>query len=442
MVPETLTFEELSNGVLLVIDRDVAAPSAALGFFLRVGSRDEGPAEWGAAHFVEHLAFKGAGPWDRMALALEMARLGGDINAYTTRELTCFHAHVLERDLGAAFHLLWALVTAPHFDADAISPERAVVREELSDALDDPEDRVDQAFLEALWGADPVAREVLGSRATLARLGRSRLRSFWETHYRPGALAVVIAGRPDAATEHTIRSLLAGWAPAAPPPPARVEPKPVGGTRRVAMPGDRAHVIVGWPAPPWTDPASSAMRVLAVAFGGQNSSRLWQRIREQEGLAYQVGASYDGQSDHADFTVTATVTPARLDHALTLMGAEWRALADTPLTDDEVERSRTQLEAALVFGLETVEGRMHWHGRSALDRRVPARLDEALTELRRVTPDAVREAASALQHPQVPMAVGLAAPRRTGAVDVAARFQGPLQAAVAPQAPDEPESAQ
>jgi predicted Zn-dependent peptidase len=408
-----LQFQVLPNGAAVVVDPVSTARSVAVGLFWQVGSRDERRPEWGAAHFLEHLTFKGAGRWDGEGIAREMDRLGGEINAFTTRDLTCYHAHLLADDLPAGFDLVWTLTTEPWLNAADLEVERGVVREELREAYDDPADRVEQAYWGGLFGRHPVAREVLGSEPSIRRITVETIRRFWADWYRPSTLTVVVAGRVAPAASAAIVERVGAFRPQT--AAARLRgpaPEPVGGEVLARVPGDQVQVMVGWPAPPWDAPAALAARCLATAFGGQNSSRLWQRVREQEGLAYHVGAAYQAHWDTADLSMQAAVSAEHLSRVLDVMGEEWGRLRDHPLSEDEVARARRQLETTFVFSLETPEGRMHWLARWAMARRPPPPVARTLAAIRRVTRADVMAMVEEMNAAAARSVVAVAGPRR------------------------------
>ncbi len=354
-----------ANGSRLAVEAGSQhAGSAAVAVFVAAGSRDERLREWGAAHLLEHLAFKGAGAFTIEALADRMDRLGGDVNAFTTREVTCYHAHCLAGDWDAAFELVWSLATAPHLEAEDLERERGVVEAEQREALNDPEDRAENAYLKALWGDHPVSREVLGSAASLRRMTVGGLSAFHARTYVPDRTLVVATGHwggpdPDAARARVL-DRMAAWAPGGrPAAPAAGEPVAGGAERLTRVAGDQAYVVIGWPAVPWHHPDAMIYRMLGIVLGGQNTSRLWQRIREQEGLAYQVGAGYSGHRDHGDLSLSAAVAANQVERVVTEMAAEWRGLTERPPTAAEMERAATQLKIGIVFQEESPEGRLH-----------------------------------------------------------------------------------
>lgn len=364
---------------------------------MRAGARHEQPQEWGSAHFLEHLLFRGAGPWNSARIADLMDRVGGDVNAFTTRDFTCYHAHVLDADLRATFDLLWTLVTCPHLAPDDLERERGVVREEFREAMDDAEDRAEQAFMESLWGSHPVAHDVLGTATSIEQLTASTLHEFWERLYVPQNVVVVLAGSTATDLWPYVRDQVAMWQNASPSGNVLTPPSPHGGFKRVRIPGDQAYVVVGMPAVSLGHPSEQPTRLLAIALGGQNSSRLWQRIREQNGLAYHVGATYSAQWDYADLTFAAGVAPTQVERVVSEMGEEWERLSEAAITAEELDRARIQLRAGLVFGMETPEGRMHRLARWALAGQDPPSLSEELAAIQAVSVDDIAGVVNSLK---------------------------------------------
>jgi predicted Zn-dependent peptidase len=408
--------ERLRNGGRLAIE--AGAPkggSVAVAVFVGSGSRDERPGEWGAAHLLEHLAFKGAGGLDAEALADRMDRLGGDVNAFTTREVTCYHAHCLAADWEPALDLVWKLATRPHLHPDDLERERGVVKAELMEALDDPEDRAEQAYLRALYGRHPVTKDVLGSHQSLDRMDAGRVEAFHRRRYRAHHLTVVLAGGPDADPE-TVHAAIAdrmAELPTEPPDPPSPRPEPVGGERLARVPGDQAYVVLGWPAVPWTHPDAMAHRLLSVVLGGQNTSRLWQRIRERAGLAYHVGASYSGHDDHGDLSFSAGVAADQVRRVLLEMADEWRHLRNHPPSLAEVDRARTQLKIGVAFQDEAPEGRMHRIARWAAAGLPVPTVDDLMGAIDRVgVDDLVRVARWLASSAVIRMALAVAGPSR------------------------------
>ncbi len=427
--PGDIEVEAAANGSRLAMEGDGEhGGSAAVAVFVAAGSRDEQPREWGAAHLLEHLAFKGAGGLSTAQLGDRMDRLGGDVNAYTTREVTCYHAHCLAEDGEAAFQLVWALATAPHLEAEDLERERGVVAAEQREALNDPEDRAENTYLKALWGDHPVSREVLGSAASLRRMTIEGLRAFHARTYAPERTLVVVAGRwgganPAEARARMLRRMAAWAAPSAVAPPPRGEPTPFGAERLARLAGDQAYVVLGWPAVPWYHPDAMIYRMLGIVLGGQNTSRLWQRIREQEGLAYQVGAGYSGHRDHGDLSLSAAVAADQVERVVTEMAAEWRGLTERPPTPDEMDRAATQIKIGIVFQEESPEGRLHrvapW---VAAGWPVPTVAD-LVAAVDRVSRDDVLRVVDDLNRQGMPrIALAAAGPRRALVPGLRARF--------------------
>ncbi len=417
-------FERSPRGDRLVYEESTEAGSAALALFVDVGSRDEGSGERGCAHLLEHLAFRGAGPFDRQAIADRMDRLGADVNAFTTRDLTCYHAHVLAQDLEAAWDLLWAMTMSPWLTAEDLERERGVVAEELREAEDDVEDRADQAFTEALWGRHALARDVLGTRASLDRMRVTTVRRFHARHYGANRLTVVLAGSGVSRILDRVRAALAE-APSV-PDLTRTPPAAMSAIRRRLVPGQEVYLSLGIPAPLMGEPDEQAWRLLGIILGGQNSSRLWQRIREEMGLAYQVGAQYNAYADYADFSASAGVAAERVRETWSAMAEEWVGLVRNPVTALELERAKRQASTGLVFGRETVEGVLHYLARWATVGVCPPEPGEVIAALTDTSLEAVRRAAAeAVARFESAAAVGMAGPQRALRGDPRPTFSRP-----------------
>ncbi|CAB1129033.1 Insulinase family protein [Candidatus Hydrogenisulfobacillus filiaventi] len=412
---QPVSVEVLPNGVTLAVDSSPAPGSVALGVFVPVGSQDERDrAQWGWAHLLEHMVFKGAGPWDVDGVAAVMDDLGGEVNAFTTREYTCFYAKVLEPLGCRAADLLWTLVTAPRLEAGELAKERAVVLEEMAEARDDIEDVTEQRYMEALWADDALRHDILGAPGAIRRVSAAALRGFWETAYSQAPPVCVVAGSGAAEVARRWREALqrpryrgprrtaGGWRPA---------PREV--VKRQAA--EQVHVLMGREGPALTGADYWEQLVLSLVLGGQNTSRLWLRLREQEGLAYTVGAALNSYGGWGETDIALTVRPDNLARAVAVAGEEVRRLAGEGPTEAEVGRAVTALTSNLVFGLETPDGRMQRLGRWLLLERLPPDLAAVTARLAQVTPAAVQAAARRTWLDPGRLAVALVGPVPRGA---------------------------
>jgi predicted Zn-dependent peptidase len=376
----------LSNGLRIVTEAVPGAQSIALSFWVGTGSRDETVGEYGMSHFLEHLLFKGSATRSALDIAQAIDEVGGDMNAFTTKECTAFYVRVLADDEDVAFDILCDIFCDPGFDPKEVDAERQVVIEEMLMHTDDPGDLVHDHFSEQLYSGHPLGREILGDRALIETLQPSQIRAFFEHHYRPQNLVFAAAGRLEhdevvAKFEKRWRGREGGSRP------QRVAPTPAAGVRKAyKRQTDQAHLVLGMPAPSRHDSTRYAASVLDVIFGGGMSSRLFQEVRESRGLAYTVFSSYTGYDDAGDFSVYVGTAPKRTREALAVITDEVRKLADG-VTASELARAKRHLRATTMLSLEDVSSRMSRIGRSLLLHGDVLTPEEVISRFEGVTAD-------------------------------------------------------
>ena len=376
-----------------------------MGIFIGAGSRDEGSEQEGAAHFLEHLAFKGAGNHTSRQIAELMDGLGGEVNAYTTRDYTCFYAKVLTPMALPAWELLWDLVRNPWLAEGDLYRERNVVQEELLEAFDDIEDRCEMAYMESLYQDHQMRHDVLGTPDTIKSLTWDHIQSFYRQHYTPANMVVAIAGEGTMTLLDQIQqmeNIVGGTAP------SRLTPIPAPSHVHYHHKAEQLQILIGAPAPVLTQDEYPVALLLSMLLGGQNSSRLWQRLRETEGLVYTVSTGYNAQADWGELSIHMALNPASLESALAATKSEVeRFIAHGP-EDHEVQRALMQLTTSLAFTRETPDGRMFRLGRYGLLGQVPHSGDVLLGQLARVTPRQIQLLAETLFGDWSRVAVGTA----------------------------------
>jgi predicted Zn-dependent peptidase len=388
------------------------ARSVAFGVWVGVGSRDERPSLAGASHFLEHLLFKGTETRDALEIAEAMDAVGGESNAFTGKEYTCYYARVLDEDLPLAVDVVTDQVLRSLLAPDDVESEREVILEEIAMHDDDPSDVVHDAFARALFGDTPLGRPVIGSVDSVEGLSRDAVRRWYRSRYAVPSTVVVAAG----GVEHhrLVRMVRKAFGPlldgAAAPAPPRAAARPPA-TRSATQVEDRAteqaNVVLGTTALRRDDPRRAALQVLNVALGGGTSSRLFQRIREERGLAYSVYSSVASYADTGTFTVYAGCAPGKVDEVLGLVRDELDTVAARGLTDAEVARGKGALKGSLVLDLEDTGARMSRLGKAALLNDELLTADELLDRIAAVTPDDVRAvAADVLTRPRALGAIG------------------------------------
>ncbi len=374
------------------------AHSVAFGIWVGVGSRDERGSLHGASHFLEHLLFKGTGRRDALEIASVMDAVGGELNAFTAQEYTCYYARVLEEDLPLAVDVVSDLVTASRLTSADVEVERGVILEEIAMHEDDPGDVVHDAFAAALFGDSPLGRPVIGTVDTIAGLSRSAIAGFYRRRYTLPHLVVAAAGSVDhTQLVHLVRTafgpLLGGDAEPAGLRP--VTPGPAVTSTVVAREraGEQTNLVLGTTGLRRDDPRRFALGVLSGALGGGMSSRLFQTVREERGLAYSV---YSYATSHADtglFGVYAGCAPGKVGQLLDLVRAEFASVAQSGISDEEVHRSKGAMRGSLRLELEDTGARMSRLGKAELVHGELLTTDQVLDRIDAVTPEDVRAVA-------------------------------------------------
>lgn len=385
----------LDGGIRVVTEAMPSVRSVALGFWFGIGSRDEDARELGAAHFLEHLLFKGTERRSAQQIAEELDAVGGEMNAFTSREYTCFYARVLDRDLPVAGDVLSDMLVRATNAAEDVESERRVVLEEINIHLDSPDELAHSDLAAAVFGDHPLACETLGTIDSITAMTREQLHAYYLQHYRPANLTVVAAGNLD---HEAVVALVDGMLDDLGRPggdhPRREPPAPAPGRVNLRhRPTEQAHVAVGGPGLARDDDRRYALRVLHTVLGGGMSSRLFQEIRERRGLAYSTYSYASSFTDSGIYGAYAGTTPARVDEVLKILRDELDGLAGT-VTPQEIERAKGTLKGALVLALEDTGSRMTRLGKMAATSSPLTGVDEAIRRVDEVDLDAVRAVAS------------------------------------------------
>jgi predicted Zn-dependent peptidase len=393
---------ELPGGLRVLTETMPGVLSATLGIWVGVGSRDESPAVAGSSHFLEHLLFKGTTTRSALEIATAMDAVGGEMNAFTAKEHTCYYANVLASDLPLAVTLLSDLVTEACNTAADLESERTVVLEEIAMRDDEPSDAVHDLFSETLFGDTPLGRSVLGTVESIEGLTRDDVDGWYRDRYAMPSIVVTAAGRVehqqvlDLVTAAFGRRLSGDAGPA----PLRLgDPAPAGPARSsglISRRTEQTHLLLGTPSMGRLDDRRYAAAVLDTAVGGGMSSRLFQEIREKRGLVYSVGSSLTHYAGSGSFSVYAGCSKKRVPEVLRLVREELARAAADGLTAGEVARSKGQLKGGLVLGLEDTGSRMSRLGKSELSYGEYLSIPEVLGRLDAVDEEQVRAVAAEL----------------------------------------------
>ncbi|MEU6347129.1 pitrilysin family protein [Streptomyces sp. NPDC046977] len=391
----------LPGGLRVVTETLPTVRSATFGIWAAVGSRDETPALNGATHYLEHLLFKGTARRSALEISSAVDAVGGEMNAFTAKEYTCYYARVLDTDLPLAIDVVCDMLTGSLIRQEDIDAERGVVLEEIAMTEDDPGDQVHDLFATALLGDSPLGRPVLGTVETINALTRDQVHRFYKKHYDPTRLVVAAAGNIDhEAVVRQVREAFEG-AGALRDPEAVPRP-PRGGSKTLRSHGhvevlerrtEQAHVVLGMPGLSRHDDRRWALGVLNTALGGGMSSRLFQEVREKRGLAYSVYSYTSSFADSGLFGVYAGCQPRRVPEVLKICREALQQVAEHGLDDEELRRAVGQFSGSTVLSLEDTGALMNRIGKSELCWGEQMSVDATLERIAAVTPEEVRAVA-------------------------------------------------
>jgi predicted Zn-dependent peptidase len=391
----------LPGGLRVVTEALPAVRSATFGIWVAVGSRDETPDLGGATHYLEHLLFKGTERRSALEISAAIDAVGGEMNAFTAKEYTCYYARVLDRDLPLAIEVVSDMLTGSLIRQADLDAERGVVLEEIAMTEDDPGDQVHDLFSTALLGNSPLGRPVLGTVDTVNALSRDQVARFYKSHYGPTRLVIAAAGNLDHDTvvrdvQRAFEQAGALRDPAARPVPPRSGNRTIRGAGRVELLDRRteqAHVVLGMPGMSRHDDRRWAFGVLNTALGGGMSSRLFQEIREKRGLAYSVYSYTSSYADCGVFGVYAGCQPRRVRDVLGICRDELALVVENGLGDEELHRAKGQFSGSTVLSLEDTGALMNRLGKSELCWGEQMSVDATLERIAAVTPEEVRAVA-------------------------------------------------
>ncbi len=399
MIGETFFRRDLPGGARLVGEIVPGRRSAALGIWFRVGSRDETPGREGMAHFIEHLVFKGTERRSGREIAASLERVGGALEAFTTKETTCFYARVLDEHLDLAVDVLTDLVSRPRFDPGDVEMERDVVLEELRSVEDAPEDLIGDLTHAHLWPGDILGAPILGTRESLSALDAERVRNFHREEYVPSRVVVSAAGSvdPDRLAALLAERLELGGTD---PESRRQPPSPAVSTLSL-YPSDLSQVYLALAiaAPSEVDPRRRAAHLLTELFGGGMSSRLFQTIREDAGLAYSVYSYTEHFDDVGLFGTSLGTSPARGTEALERTLEEMDLLRREGLRAGELDAAKAQVRGSIIMGMESLTQRMTRLARVELRTGESEDVEKVLAEYDAVGESEVMDAAETLLDP-------------------------------------------
>jgi predicted Zn-dependent peptidase len=391
----------LPSGLRIVTEEVPSVRSAAIGIWVNVGSRDETPAVAGASHFLEHLLFKGTTRRTALEISATIEAVGGEMNAFTSKEYTCFYARVIDTDLPMAIDVVSDLITSSIVSALDVDAERKVVLEEIAMRDDDPSDLVHDLYAETYYGDTQLGRPILGTIKSINEMSRGSVFNYYKKKYLPQDLVVAVAGnikhkRVVAMVEEALSRdnfLNVKGAPQI-RPNTPVKTKPMQSVGLLTRKTEQAHMFYGMEGVARSDERRFAMGVLASALGGGMSSRLFQEIREKRGLAYSVYAYAQQFAGSGQIGFYAGCNPTKAIEVVEIIREVLADVAENGMSHEEIERAKGAVRGSLVLSQEDSASRMSRIGKNEIVYGQVMGFDDILKAIARVNPSDVREIAS------------------------------------------------
>lgn len=377
----------LNNGIRLVTERIPTLKSVTIGIWVDVGSRDEIPSQAGYSHFIEHMLFKGTTSRSATDISKEIDALGGELNAFTTRETTTFYVKVLDQHLPQALDLLSDLFLRSRLGKKEIQKEKQVIREEIRMVQDDPEDLVQDLHTKLIMGKHPLGRPILGKESTVDQISRQDLLRYMDVHYRPEKIVIAVAGNFEPSKLEARINRAFGKYPQRSPGLAstRWPPELRRGVTTKQKPLEQVQLCVGVPGVAAGHRDRYAIYALNSVLGGSVSSRLFQEVREKRGLSYSIYSFLSGYSDGGTMTIYAGTQAREVERVLDLIYRETRSLARRGIDFSELKRTKDQMKGGLMLSLESSHSRMNKLAKDELIAGRHTTLEEMVQEIDAVT---------------------------------------------------------
>lgn len=348
----------LSNGIRVVTEHIPYVRSVTIGFWFRTGSRDENASNNGISHFIEHMVFKGTGSRSARQIAETIDAAGGQLNAFTSKEHTCYYARVLDQHLELAVEILSDMVLDSNFHTGDIDKEKGVILEEIRMYEDSPDELVHDLFTDAVLAGHPLGKGILGTEETVAAVTRTEMLTYLHDHYTAGNLVVAAAGNVTHDQVVTVVERYMGNHTGAATRLELCNCLPHGHNMVRSKDTEQVHICIGSLGFDRADPLRYALFVLDMALGGGMSSRLFQELREERGLVYAAYSYHTLFQDTGLFTIYAGCSPQNVTQVMQVIRHEFAAVVENGLADDELHRAKEQLKGSLMLSLESTANRM------------------------------------------------------------------------------------
>ena len=383
--------EVLDNGLVVLTERMPAVRSVSIGVWIPVGSRQEEERRAGISHFVEHMLFKGTEKRSAEEIAADIDSVGGILDAFTSREYTCYYAKVLQEHLPLAVDILADIILHSRLDPDDVEKERAVILQEIKMVEDNPDDQIHDLFAQTIWAGHPLGRPILGRRETLSQIGRDEMLRFMDSFYRPGPASVSAAGDLDhSALVDLVAATFGSWEGRSRPGPS---PPPVSRTAEVNLDRDlsQVHLCLGVSGLPYAHEDRYTLSILNTILGGGMSSRLFQEIREKRGLVYSIYSYAASYRDGGLLVVYAGTSNDHYQEVVDLIQAEFRQIRDERVDPKDFKRAKEQLKGNLLLALESTNSRMTRLAKMYMYNNRCFGLEEIIQGIEEVTPERLQQ---------------------------------------------------
>jgi predicted Zn-dependent peptidase len=382
---------ELSNGMTLVAEWHPYVRSVSIGVWVKVGSSFESKPLNGISHFIEHMVFKGTESRNPLQIATALESLGGDLNAFTDREFTCYHATVLQEHVEVAFDILSDLLVHPTFPKEEMERERKVLLQELSMVEETPDDCIGDEFFATIWKGEPLGQSVIGTRKSIQAITRSQLIKFFRQYYRAGNIVLSVAGNvPFGQLRELAEKYFSNLSKEPVKLSKRIPSHYQSRQKSVVMNTEQLHLLLGFESVGFRDPFRFDALILSFFLGGGMSSRLFQEIREKAALAYTVDCECIPFSDTGAFSIYVAMAPRSLKPCLEILAREVDRVSRFPLTEKDLNLVKGQLKGTILLSNDQMDTRQESLGRNEIVFGRYISVEEVIEELQRVSPDRVQ----------------------------------------------------
>ena len=408
----------LNNGLRIITEKIPSVRSVSIGVWINVGSRDEIPAYNGISHFVEHMLFKGTRSQSARKIAASLESLGGSLNAFTSREQTCYHAYVLDEHLEQAVNVISDILMNSTVSPTNIQREKSVVVEEIREIVETPSDHIHELFSDSFWKGQPLGWPIMGSEQNVLKFDRGLIRRHMRTHYNAGRVVVAAAGNISHRKLVRLIKEKLDFPAGEDRPGERVAP-PRGISVDLHRNGsNQTHLCLGFPGLSYDHPDKLKLLALHTYLGGGMSSILFQKIREEKGMAYSVYTFIDFYRDSGIFGAYLATDKRRLSESIRIMLNEFRKIRKYKLSDTKMETIKDQFKGYLLLGMESTSGRMNRLARQELNSEQYVSLSEAIRRINRINSRDLREIARIILNPENMVITALGSAQKGDMADI------------------------